>query len=662
MLSKIEKGGLEPRSGNRDHSLYPWDKYHRGKSGAPLRPSGLGLFDPDGPGVVETMCEPKLPRNDRNKDQGQKGEAHEPPTKNKNKARRQRIFSLIKGNRLKLGGAMLCSLVVSGSTAAIAWLMKPVIDDIFVRQDLTMLKVLPFAVVLLFVFRSLGMYGQEYLMSHAGQSVIMQLRCALYDRIQDLPLSFFHAERTGVLMSRVTNDVNLVKSLVSEAVKAAVRDCFSVVALTGVIFYRDWQLALIAMVVFPAAFFPVVALGRRVRRISTRHQETIADMSCFLHETFSGNKIVKAFGMEAHEKGRFFKKAWKLFRLELKTVSAKALSPAIMEFLAGLGIAFIIWYGGSRVIDGSSTPGTLISFLAAVMLLYDPVKKISRVNSVIQQGLAATDRIFDILERESDIPEVDSPVTIAPGPHRVSFDGVCFKYEAVNVLEDINLDVKPGEVLALVGMSGGGKTTLVNLIPRFYDVSAGAVRIDDMDIRHASLQSLREQIAVVTQEPILFNDTVGNNIAYGNPGVSIEQIEAAARDAYAYDFIRQFPRGFDTTIGELGGRLSGGEKQRICIARALLKNAPILILDEATSSLDTESEMWVQKALENLMQGRTTFVIAHRLSTISNAHRIIVLVGGRVVEQGTHEQLMTLDGEYRKLYGIQSSNAGLSAA
>jgi ATP-binding cassette, subfamily B, bacterial MsbA len=616
MVSKTEKGGLDQRFGRRDDALFPWNKYH----------------------------------------QGQRGEKVKPSADDKIRTRSQRIFSLIKGNRLKLGGAMLCSLVVSGSTAAIAWLMKPVIDDIFVRQDLTMLKILPFVVVVLFVARSIGLYGQEFLMSYAGQSVIMQLRCALYDRIQDLPLSFFSAERTGVLMSRVTNDVNLVKALVSDAVKAAVRDCFSVVGLSCVIFYRDWRLALIAMVVLPAAFFPVVALGRRVRRISTRNQETMADLSCFLHETFSGNKIVKAFGMETYEKLRFSEKARNLFSLEIKTVSAKALSPAIMELLAGLGVAFIVWYGGSRVIDGSSTPGTLISFLAAVLLLYDPVKKISRVNSVIQEGLAATDRIFTILERESDIPEIASPVAIAPGSHRVAFEGVSFKYDAVNVLDDINLDVKPGEVLALVGMSGGGKTTLVNLIPRFYDVSAGAVRIDGVDIRQASLKSLREQVAVVSQEPILFNDTVRNNIAYGNPGAAIERIEAAARAAYADEFIRQFPKGFDTTIGELGGRLSGGEKQRICIARALLKDAPILILDEATSSLDTESEMWVQKALENLMQGRTTFVIAHRLSTISNAHRIIVLVNGRVVEQGTHEQLLALEGEYRKLYGMQFSN------
>lgn len=571
--------------------------------------------------------------------------------------RHWQLLGLIGAHKFRFILSMACSLLVSGTTAASAWLLKPGIDEIFINKDAAMLKMFPFLIIGLYMVRGVGIYGQEYLMSFVGQDIIRRLREKLYQRIQDLPLSFFQREKTGVLMSRITNDVNVIKAMVSDSVKAALRDCCSIMALTVVIFYRDWKLASMALVVLPLAFQPVLIFGRRVRRISTNNQEAMADLNSFLHETFAGTKIVKAFGMEAFEKRRFHEKVMGLFRIELKTVKAKALSPAVMEFLAGIGIAFIIYYGGQGVINGTTTPGTLISFIAAVILLYDPVKKLSRVHNIIQEGLAAADRVFDMIETESEIQDPENPVTILNGPHHVRFENVSFRYATDDVLKGISLDVAPGEILALVGMSGGGKTSLVNLIPRFFDVTSGVIRIDSHDIREVSLRSLREQIAIVTQEPILFNDTVRNNIAYGNSNASSEAIIKAARAAYAYEFIERFPKGFDTTIGELGGRLSGGEKQRICIARALLKDAPILILDEATSSLDTESEMWVQKALENLMQGRTTFVIAHRLSTIANAHRIIVLVNGRVVEQGTHAELMAKGGEYCKLHQMQFSNS-----
>jgi subfamily B ATP-binding cassette protein MsbA len=454
-------------------------------------------------------------------------------------------------------------------------------------------------------------------------------------------------------MSRVTNDVNIIKAMVSVAVTGSLRDCFTIIGLTFVIFYQIWQLALIAFIVLPVAFYPILIFGRKVRKVSTGCQEAMADMSSFLHETFAGNKIVKAFGMEPYEKKRFFEKTRRLFKLEMKEVKARSISSPINLFLGGIGVAIIIWYGGSNVIAGDYTTGTFISFLAAVLLLYAPIKNLSKLNNAIQQGLAATDRVFDIIERESEVREQKNPFIIKPGPHSVTFKNVFFKYEKEMVLKDININAKAGEILALVGMSGGGKTSLVNLIPRFYDVSKGAILIDGTDIRDCSISSLREQIAIVTQDPILFNDTIKNNIAYGNQNASNHEIERAAKAAYAYDFILSFPEKFDTTIGELGGRLSGGEKQRICIARALLKDAPILILDEATSSLDAESEMLVQKALENLMTGRTTFVIAHRLSTISYAHRIIVIVDGRVVEEGKHEELIALKGEFNKLYQMQ---------
>ncbi len=558
--------------------------------------------------------------------------------------------------------AMGCMMVTSAGTAAAAYLLKPAIDDVFINQDVRMLKLIPAAIVIVYFFRSVAMYGQEYLMSYVGQNIIRRLRNTLYSRIQDLPLSFFQKEKTGVLMSRVTNDVNIIKAMVSVAVTGSLRDCFTIIGLTFVIFYQIWQLALIAFIVLPVAFYPILIFGRKVRKVSTGCQEAMADMSSFLHETFAGNKIVKAFGMEPYEKKRFFEKTRKLLKLEMKEVKARSISSPINLFLGGIGIAVIIWYGGSEVIAGDYTTGTFISFLAAVLLLYAPIKNLSKLNNAIQQGLAATDRVFDVIEMESEVREQKNPFIIKSGPHSVTFKNVFFKYEKEMVLKNININAKAGEILALVGTSGGGKTSLVNLIPRFYDVRKGAILIDGTDIRDCSISSLREQIAIVTQDPILFNDTIKNNISYGNQNASNYEIERAAKAAYAYDFILSFPEKFDTTIGELGGRLSGGEKQRICIARALIKDAPILILDEATSSLDTESEMLVQKALENLMKGRTTFVIAHRLSTISHAHRIIVIVNGRVVEEGKHEELIVLKGEFNKLYQMQFNSGNSKEA
>lgn len=571
--------------------------------------------------------------------------------------RHKHLLSLVRENKLRLFLAMVCMLVIAIATSATAFLVKPVLDDIFFNKNTRMLIIIPIAVILIYFLRGLGSYGQEYLMNYVGEGIIRNLRNDLYNHIQDLPLAFFHKEKTGVLMSRITNDVNIIKAMVSTAVTGSLKDCFTIVGLTLVIFYRDWKMALFAFLVLPLAFFPLVEFGRRVRRVSTGCQESMADLSSFLHETFAGNKIVKAFGMESYEKKRFFEKTLNLFKIEMKAVVARSLSSPIMEFLAGLGIAFIIWYGGSKVISGTSTAGTFFSFMAAVLMLYDPVKKLSGLNNAVQQGLAAADRVFDIIELETDIKEQKNPVEIKRGPHRVFFENVFFKYEDVMVLKDINLDVKAGEVLALVGMSGGGKTSLVNLIPRFYDVNHGTIRIDGVNICIASISSLRDQMAIVTQEPILFNDSIRNNIAYGKMNATEQEIIKAAKAAYAYDFIQRFPDKFDTNIGELGGRLSGGEKQRICIARALLKDAPILILDEATSSLDAEAEMLVQKALENLMKGRTTFVVAHRLSTIDYADRIAVIVNGRIVEEGKREELIAQKGEFFKLYQMQYSNS-----
>jgi len=569
------------------------------------------------------------------------------------KDRHRRLIVMVKANWVRLAFSMGCMLIMAGAASATAFLVKPVLDDIFFKKDLVMLKLIPMVIIVVYFLNGLSRYGEEYLMNHVGESIIRNLRDQLYGRIQDLPLAFFQEEKTGALMSRITNDVHIIKTMVSTAVTSSLRDVFTIMGLTIVIFYRDWKLALIAMVVLPVAYFPIVAFGRRTRKVSKGYQEAMAEMNSFLHETFAGNKIVKAFGTESFEKNRFFKKTRRLFKLEMKTVKYRAMTSPVMEILGGIGAALVIWYGGYKVIMGSSTPGTFFSFLAAVIMLYGPVKKLAKINTQVQRGLAAADRVFDILEMESDIQEIADPIVIPEGSHRVVLRDVSFRYQDDRVLKNINLVAREGEIIALVGMSGGGKTTLVNLIPRFYDVTAGAVLVDDIDIRDADIASLRRQIAIVTQEPILFNDTIRNNIAYGCPQASENQIENAAKAAYAIDFIQRFPNGFDTVIGELGGRLSGGEKQRICIARALLKDAPILILDEATSSLDSEAEATVQKALENLMQGRTTLVIAHRLSTISYANRIVVIVKGRIVEAGDQATLLSLKGEYYKLHQMQ---------
>jgi subfamily B ATP-binding cassette protein MsbA len=573
------------------------------------------------------------------------------------KDRHRQILALIRKNSGRLILSAICSLMVSGATTAMGYLIKPVIDDIFVNRDTAGLVILPLVVIVVFLVNGLGRYGQEYFMNYVGEDIIRRLRNQLYDRIQDLSLAFFQKERTGTLMSRITNDVNILKSMVSTAVTSSMRDMATIVGLTVVIFYQNWRMAIIAFFILPVAFWPIFILGRKVRRVSTGYQEAMADLSAFLHETLAGNKIVKAFGMEAHEKKRFFDQSRRLFQLELKGVVIRALSSPIMEFFGGLGIAFVIWYGGSEVIAGKTTPGTFMSFLACVLLLYDPARKLSHLNNTIQQGMAAADRIFDIIETRSDIEEPETPRPIAATPHDLQFENVHFSYGEQDVLTGIDLTVKRGKILALVGMSGGGKSTLANLIPRFFDVTGGRICIDGIDIRQFSVADLRRQISIVTQEPILFNETVRDNIAYGNPDAGEDQIVAAAQAAFAHDFIMRFPKGYDTMIGELGGRLSGGEKQRLCIARALIKDAPILILDEATSSLDSEAEAVVQKALDNLMRGRTTVVIAHRLSTISAADNIAVIVDGRIVEQGTHETLLSRKGEYHKLYTRQYANA-----
>ncbi|WP_449246213.1 lipid A export permease/ATP-binding protein MsbA [Desulfarculus baarsii] len=566
-----------------------------------------------------------------------------------------RLLARVKPYKYRLVFSMFLMAVAAGTQGALAWLVKDLSDGIFMEKNQWMLYMVPVVVIVLYAVKGLSSYGQTYMMSYVGNRIVTEFRVELYTHLQRMPLGYFDRVATGELMSRITNDVNLIQGAVSNVVTGVFKDLFTAVALIAVVIYRDPMLSIVALGVFPVCVIPLVKLGRRLRRISTSSQETMADVNVLLHETIGGARIVKGFCREDHEARRFTREAYRLFDLRMKDVSTRAISSPLMEFLGGLAIAGIIFYGGWQVISGQSTPGTFFSFLTALIMLYEPVKRMSNLNNEIQNGLAAAERVYQVLDTEPEIVDAPDAIQLPPMSRAVELKDVHFAYSAEKgeVLKGVSLLVPKGQAVALVGTSGGGKTTLVNLLPRFYEVTSGAVLIDDLDIRRVTMRSLRRQISIVTQQTILFNDTVRENIAYGRPEASDEEIVEAARAAYALDFIERMPQKFDTRIGEAGVMLSGGERQRLSIARAILADRPILILDEATSSLDTESELYVQKALENLMRGRTTFVIAHRLSTVQRADRIVVVSGGKIVEEGRHEELLTKGGLYCKLHRMQ---------
>jgi subfamily B ATP-binding cassette protein MsbA len=552
--------------------------------------------------------------------------------------------------------AFLCMLLFSATNGAMPFLIQHIFDDVFTNKNLFALKVLPGVIVGTFLFRGIVGFGSTYLTDYVGQRVVADMRNALNDHIQHLSLSFFNRTPTGTIVSRITNDVSLVRSALTDAVASVLKDAFSLIILVAVAFYQDWLLSLIAFVVFPVSVLPVIRLSKRLRGFSRSGQVSMGNMTMLLQETIQGNRVVKAFGMEGYEKQRFGEENDRLFRLYMQATRIRAFTNPMMEILAAFGIAGVVWYGGYSVIVGGRTQGAFLAFLTALFLLYEPFKGLAKTNNAIQQAMGGAERVMELLDTGTDVVDRGAR-RLDHVRHGIRFEGVSFRYDQEFVLRGVDLEIGRGEVVALVGMSGGGKSTLADLIPRFYDVAEGRITIDGIDIREYTLASLRAQIAIVTQHTFLFNDTVRNNIAYGDIAQDMEAIVAAAKAANAHDFIMELPDGYDAMIGELGVKLSGGQRQRLAIARALVKDAPILVLDEATSALDNESERLVQGALEVLMRNRTTLVIAHRLSTIRRADRIVVIVRGQVVEQGTHEELLTLNAEYRKLYDLQFQGA-----
>jgi len=571
-----------------------------------------------------------------------------------NKELLSRLYEVVQPYRGKLLIAMVAAFLVASLNGAQAWLVKPLLDKIFFEKNLSYLNILPFALMLIFIVKGF-FYGLNYFMLQTvGQKVILIMRTRLFNHVCNQPLSFFHNTTTGDLISRVMADIMMLQAALSTVVIGLLRDFFQVIILLVVIFTMNWKLALISLIFIPMASVPIVKFGKIFRRLSVTIQEETANTSSMMHESITGAPVVKAFGMEDYETSRFRRQVTKLYDVLMEKASYYRFQHPLMEGIGGFGIVMIIWFGGKAVITGESTPGTFFSFLTALFMIYEPIKGVSKVNVTIQDGLAAAGRVFTLLDVKPDIRDKDNATVLAPFQKSINFNTIHFRYtEESEVIKGINLSVRAGEVLAIVGPSGSGKSTLTNLLPRFFDIQEGSIEIDGVDIRDVTLNSLRNQIGIVTQQTILFNDTIRNNIGYGDDETSEDDIRQAAANANALDFIEKLPEGFDTNIGESGVKLSGGERQRLCIARAILKNAPILILDEATSSLDTESERKVQNALENLMKDRTTLVIAHRLSTIKDADRIIVIKDGGIVEEGSHDTLLAQNGEYEKLYNMQ---------
>lgn len=568
-----------------------------------------------------------------------------------------RILSYIKPYMHRLIFAMFCTIMAAAGNLYIPWIIKDMIDEVLADKNGTMLNWIAASIIAIFVVRGLFWYGQNYLMSYVGQSVIIDIRAAVFKKLQRLSVSFYYKNKTGTIMSYVTNDVNALQSAMVENTIEMITEGFILIGSVVAMIYLDWRLTLFTVCTFPVVLWFMEFFGKKIRKTGGRIQECTADITSVLQESVASARVIKSFVREDYEVDRFDVENRANFRANMKNAQLMATLTPVVELVAAIGVTMIIWYGGNNVINGTITAGSLVAFLTYAVNISNPIKRLTRVIGNIQKALAAAQRVFMIIDMPEEIAESRDAKQLPEVSGKVEFQNVSFAYDDKgNVITDLSFSVKPGEVIAIVGPSGAGKSTIANLLPRFYDVNKGDIKIDGHSVREVTLDSLREQVGIVPQETMLFNGSVYNNILYGRLDATKEEIEAAAKAANAHDFIMQLTDGYETKLGDRGVNLSGGQRQRIAIARAILKNPRILILDEATSALDTESERVVQEALDRLMVGRTSFVIAHRLSTVKNADKILVLEKGNLVESGTHDELLALDGLYAHLYKIQYRN------